>query len=48
MIGGVNIAQQYVKDGLLDEIEIYLVPVLLCDGIRLLSRLSFLVLFGTR
>jgi dihydrofolate reductase len=33
--GGANIAQQYLKAGLLDEIQIHLVPVLLGGGVRL-------------
>ena len=38
--GGANIAQQYVKAGLVDEIQIHLVPVLLGAGIRLFDQLS--------
>ncbi len=38
--GGANVAQQYLKAGLLDEIEIHLVPILLGDGIRLFDRLG--------
>jgi dihydrofolate reductase len=33
--GGANIMQQYLNAGLLDEIQIHLVPVLLGDGVRL-------------
>ena len=33
--GGANIAQQYLKAGLVDEIQLHVVPVLLGDGIRL-------------
>ena len=33
--GGANADQQYLKAGLLDEIEIHLIPILLGDGIRL-------------
>jgi dihydrofolate reductase len=33
--GGANIAQQYIKAGLVDEIQLHLVPVLLGEGIRL-------------
>jgi dihydrofolate reductase len=33
--GGANVAQQYLKAGLLDELQIHLVPVLLGDGVRL-------------
>jgi dihydrofolate reductase len=33
--GGANVAQQYLKAGLLDELQIHVVPVLLGDGVRL-------------
>jgi dihydrofolate reductase len=33
--GGANVAQQYLEAGLLDELQIHLVPVLLGDGVRL-------------
>jgi dihydrofolate reductase len=33
--GGSNLAQQYLKAGLVDEIQIHLVPILLGEGIRL-------------
>jgi dihydrofolate reductase len=33
--GGANVAQQYLRAGLLDEIRVHLVPVLLGDGVRL-------------
>jgi len=39
--GGANIAHQYLKAGLVDEIQIHLVSVLLGEGIRLFDR------FGT-
>jgi dihydrofolate reductase len=35
IMGGANIAQQFLKLGLIDEISIHLVPVLFGDGIRL-------------
>jgi dihydrofolate reductase len=35
LAGGADVAQQYLKAGLVDEIEIHLVPVLLGDGERL-------------
>jgi len=38
--GGANIAQQYLKAGLLDEMQIHLVPVLLGDGVRLFDHLG--------
>ena len=37
---GANIAQQFLRAGLLDEIQINLVPVLLGDGIRLFDNLA--------
>jgi dihydrofolate reductase len=33
--GGADIAQQYLKAGLLDEIQLHVVPLLLGDGVRL-------------
>ena len=44
VIGGANIAQQYLKAGLIDEIHLHLVPVLLGEGIRLFDRLGTLPL----
>ena len=38
--GGANIAQQYLKAGLIDEMRIHLVPVLLGDGARLFDHLD--------
>jgi dihydrofolate reductase len=38
--GGANTAQQFLKAGLLDEIQIHLVPVLLGDGLRLFEHLG--------
>jgi dihydrofolate reductase len=38
--GGANLAQQYLKAGLLDEILVHLVPVLLGDGVRLFDHLG--------
>jgi dihydrofolate reductase len=37
VVFGANLAQQCVREGLLDEIVIHLVPVLLGDGIRLFT-----------
>ena len=42
MIGGANIAQQYLKAGLIDEIHLHLVSLLLGEGIRLFDRLGTL------
>lgn len=39
-VGAADVAQQYLKAGLLDEIHIDLVPVLLGDGIRLFANLE--------
>lgn len=40
IMGGANIAQQFVKLGLVDEISIHLVPVLFGSGIRLFEQLG--------
>jgi dihydrofolate reductase len=36
--GGANVAQQYLRAGLLDEVQIHLVPLLLGDGVRLFDH----------
>jgi dihydrofolate reductase len=36
--GGANVAQQYLQAGLLDELNIHLVPILLGDGVRLFEN----------
>jgi dihydrofolate reductase len=38
--GGANIIPQYLKAGLLDEMQIHLVPVLLGEGVRLFEDLG--------
>jgi dihydrofolate reductase len=38
--GGANIARQYLKAGLVDEIQIHLVPVLLGSGSRLFDQIG--------
>lgn len=38
--GGANVVQQYLKAGLIDEMQINLVPVLLGDGARLFDNLE--------
>jgi dihydrofolate reductase len=38
--GGANVAQQYLKAGLIDEMQIHVVPVLLGDGARLFDNLG--------
>jgi dihydrofolate reductase len=36
--GGASVAQQYLKAGLIDEMEIHVVPILLGDGVRLFDK----------
>jgi dihydrofolate reductase len=36
--GGASVAQQYIRSGLLDEMQIHLVPLLLGDGVRLFEN----------
>jgi dihydrofolate reductase len=38
--GGANVAQQYLAAGLLDEVQIHLVPIFLGDGVRLFDNLD--------
>jgi dihydrofolate reductase len=38
--GGADIAQQFLKAGLLEEIQLHLVPVLFGDGLRLFEHLG--------
>jgi len=38
--GGANVAQQYLGAGLIDELQIHLVPILLGDGARLFDNLE--------
>jgi dihydrofolate reductase len=38
--GGAQVVQQYLAAGLLDELEIHVVPVLLGDGARLFENLG--------
>jgi dihydrofolate reductase len=40
IMGGADIAQQFIKYGFVDEISIHLVPVLFGSGIRLFERLG--------
>jgi dihydrofolate reductase len=40
LAGGADVAQQYLKAGLIDELQIHLIPVLLGDGARLLEDLA--------
>jgi dihydrofolate reductase len=40
VMGGANLAQQYIAAGLVDEIEIHLVPVLFGSGTRLFENLG--------
>jgi dihydrofolate reductase len=38
--GGANIMRQFLKAGLLDEMQLHLVPMLLGDGVRLFEDLD--------
>ena len=38
--GGANVAQQYLRAGLLDELQIHLAPLLLGEGVRLFQGLG--------
>jgi len=38
--GGASVVQQYLKAGLLDELQIHLAPVLLGGGVRLFDNLD--------
>jgi dihydrofolate reductase len=38
--GGANVAQQYLKAGLIDEMQIHVVPLLLGSGVRLFENLG--------
>ena len=40
LAGGANVAQQYLRAGLIDEMQIHLVPILLGDGVRLFDNLQ--------
>ena len=40
VLGGANIAQQYLKAGLIDEMRISVVPVILGSGSRLFDNLE--------
>ena len=40
VMGGADIAQQFLRAGLIDEIQIHLVPVLFGGGMRLFERLG--------
>jgi dihydrofolate reductase len=40
LAGGANVAQQYLKAGLIDEVQIHLVPVFLGGGARLFDNLG--------
>jgi dihydrofolate reductase len=40
LAGGAGVAQQYLAAGLLDEMELHVVPLLLLDGARLLENLG--------
>jgi dihydrofolate reductase len=38
--GGASVAQQYLKAGLLDELQVHVAPLLLGDGVRLFDQLG--------
>ena len=38
--GGANVMRQYLKAGLLDELQVHLVPILLGEGVRLFEDLG--------
>jgi dihydrofolate reductase len=40
LAGGANVAQEYLQAGLLDELQIHLVPLFLGDGVRLFDGLG--------
>jgi dihydrofolate reductase len=40
LAGGASIAQQYLKAGLVDELQVHVAPVFLGDGVRLFERLG--------
>jgi dihydrofolate reductase len=40
LAGGAEIAQQYLRAGLIDELQLHLVPVLLGDGARLFANVA--------
>ncbi len=46
--GGANTIQQFLEAGLLDELQIHLVPLLLGDGVRLFDGLGDVALERTR
>lgn len=48
VMGGAKTAQQYIKAGLLDEIQIHLVPLLLDEGKRLFENIGHIELEQTR
>jgi hypothetical protein len=48
IVGGANIARQYVRAGLLDELEIHIVPILMGGGVRLFEGTQHLALDPTR
>jgi dihydrofolate reductase len=40
VVGGANLGQQLLKAGLVDEIHIDIMPVLLCEGLRMFEHLG--------
>lgn len=46
--GGASVAQQYLRDGLMDEMQIHVVPLLLGGGVRLFDNVEGIELEQTR
>lgn len=40
VMGGANVAQQYIKAGLIDELQIHIAPILLGEGTRLFEHIG--------
>jgi dihydrofolate reductase len=40
VVGGANTAQQIIRSGLFDELQIGIVPILLCSGLRFFDNVS--------
>ena len=48
MLGGANVARQYLDAGLLDEFQVHVAPILLGDGVRLFEGIGQVTLKPTR
>jgi dihydrofolate reductase len=40
VVGGANVARQYLDAGLLDEFQVHVAPILLGDGVRLFEGIG--------